>query len=108
MDLHAPDRKTDVHRRIAIACLLLAGCAAPPAEHPATGWTHPTATAADFERDRARCVFEAERATAGFSLAYVPPTAYGAIWAREQETDVVHRRIRVLQACMAAHGYTHR
>lgn len=90
--------------RYTLIALLLAGCAA-PMEVPDGHWTHQNASAAQFERDRNACVYEAEKATAAYSPGYAPPTMQGLVIQRAHEANVNERKLAVLDACMRARGY---
>jgi hypothetical protein len=97
-----------MNRTAALLCLLLTACATPPQPPPFAGWTHPTHDTAQFERDRDQCVYETEKAVAGYSPGYVPPTPYGAALESSRRTDLLERKIGVLTACLRARGYYER
>lgn len=83
--------------------IALFGCAAP--QQPV--WYRDNTTTADFERDKNRCIYEANLATAGYSQGQTARTQSGAIAQGFGEGMAVSMRQNELyRLCMTAAGYT--
>lgn len=81
--------------------MALAGCA-----HQQTMWVRDGATQADFERDRAQCVYEANAATASYSSGPTRRSMSGAIAQGIEDGITIGLRQRELaMLCMKARGY---
>lgn len=80
--------------------LLLAGCAQPVV------WYKDGATAQDFERDKAQCIYEINVATASYSSGPTARTNSGAIAQGIGEGMTISMRQHELYGlCMRARGY---
>lgn len=83
--------------------LLFAGCASPYI------WAKHGATPADYDRDLARCRYEAASATASYSSGRVAPTMGGAIAQGLGEGMAIGmRRTELIELCLQANGYSKR
>jgi hypothetical protein len=78
----------------ALVTVILAGCAAQPQV-----WTHSSASAEDFERDKTRCYYEGKSQAA----IAAKPGYNGAIQAAVREVSLANE---LGENCMFAKGYT--
>jgi hypothetical protein len=78
----------------------MAGCASPYT------WVKNGSTPVDYERDIARCRYEAAAATAGYSTGRVAPTMGGAVAQGFGEGMAIGiRQSELVMLCMQANGY---
>lgn len=83
--------------------LTLTACASPFV------WVKAGASEADFDRDMARCKYEAASATANYSTGRTAGTMSGAIAQGLGEGMAIgSRRAELIQLCLQAQGYTKR
>ncbi len=92
-----------MHIMLCASVLMLAGCASPYM------WAKQGATPADYDRDLARCRYEAAAATAGYSTGRAAPTMSGAIAQGFGEGMAIGmRRSELIDLCLQANGYSKR
>ncbi len=83
---------------VAICCV---ACSTAPA-----GWQRPGAAAADIDRDKAQCAYEAKAATASYSSTPSKPGETARMGAAVGDGIVIaEKQVELTNECMKARGY---